>query len=88
MDKNTLNFVGLLDLDAYAHRVDGRLYQDALVLVAGDGQRGQQDLGGAASLDLGDIVALGDLRGEVGEVQRGGDAGSDCGQVRAEGLRL
>lgn len=88
MNQDILNLVSLLDLDAYAHRVDGRLDQDALVLVPGDGQRGEEDLGRAARLDLGDIVALGDLGGEIGEVQRGGHAGSDCGQVRAEGLRL
>ena len=28
-----LNLVGLFDLDAYAHRVDGRLDENALILV-------------------------------------------------------
>lgn len=36
MAENTLDLVGLLDLDAQANRVDGGLNEHALVLVAGD----------------------------------------------------
>lgn len=52
VDQDALNLVGLFDLDANAHGVDGRLDQDALVLVAGDGQGGQQDFGRTARLDF------------------------------------
>lgn len=52
MDQDILNLVGLLDLDADAHGVDGRLDENALVFVAGDRQGCQQDLRGAARFDF------------------------------------
>lgn len=86
--QDVLDLVGLLDLDADADRVDGGLDQDALVLVARNGQRRQEDLGGRLGLDLGDIVSLGRLGGEVGERQRGSQTASYALQVRPQGLRL
>lgn len=62
-----LDLIGLLDLDADAHRVYAGLDEDALVLVARNRQWREEDLGGGLGLDLGDIVALGVLGGEVGE---------------------
>lgn len=86
--KDMLNLVGLLDLDAYPHAVDRRLNVDLLVLIAGDGERVQDDLGGAGGFDLGHVVALRSLRGEVGEGQRGGERGAHALQVGPEGLGL
>jgi hypothetical protein len=38
VDKNVLDFVGLLDFDAYADAVDTRLNKDLLMLVSGHRQ--------------------------------------------------
>lgn len=65
VDENVLNLVCLLDLDADADRVDARLDEDALVFVARNRQRSEEDFGRGAGLDLGDIVPLGRLRGEI-----------------------
>jgi hypothetical protein len=43
MDKDILDLVCLLDLDADADAVDARLNEDLLVLISGDGQRIQKD---------------------------------------------
>lgn len=86
--QDVLDLVGLLDLDADAHRVDGRLDEHALVLVTGDGKRGQQDFWARPGLDLGDIVTLGGLGCEVGQAQGGGQTAADSLEVRSEGLRL
>lgn len=88
VDQDVLDLVGLLDLDADAHGVDGRLDEDALVLVAGDGEGRQQYLGAGAGLDFRDVVPLGGLRGKVGQAQRGGQTASHRRQVRLERLRL
>lgn len=61
VDQDMLNLVGLLDLDADAHRVYARLDEDALVLVARNRQRCEEDLGRGLGLDLGGIVTLGTL---------------------------
>lgn len=84
VDEQVLNLVGLLDLDADADRVDARLDQDSLVLVAGNGQGREQHLGGGLGLDLGDIVALSGLGGEVGERQGGNQAASYALEVRPQ----
>jgi hypothetical protein len=39
VDKDVLNLVGLLDLDAYSHTVDRRLDVHSFVLVTGHGKR-------------------------------------------------
>lgn len=88
VDEDVLNLVGLLDLDADAHRVDARLDEDPLVLVAGHRQGRQEDLGRCLGLDLGDIVPLGRLGGKVGERQRGRQAAPNALQVRPKRLRL
>lgn len=88
MDQNTLDLVGLLDLNADANAVDARLDEDLLVLVARNDQRGQQDLGRRLGLDLGDIVSFGRLGGEVGEAEGRRDRAPHALEVRAEGLGL
>lgn len=67
VDQDMLDFVRLLDLDAYPHAVDARLDEHPLVLVASNGQRREEDFRGCPGLDLRDIVTLSALRGEVGE---------------------
>lgn len=84
VDQDVLNLVGLLDLDADADRVDAGLDQDALVLVARNGQGLQEDLGGRLGLNLGDIVSLGRLGGKVGQGEGGGQAAAYTLQVRSE----
>ena len=88
VDQYALNLIRLLDLDAHAHRVDTGLDQDTLILVAGDGQRCKQNLGGGLGFDLWDIVTFGGLGGKVGERERSCQAASDALEVRTEGLRL
>ena len=88
MDKDLLDFVGLLDFDADADAVDARLDEDTLILVARNGQRGQEDLGRCASLNLGDIVSLSSLGSEVGEAEGGRETAAHSLEVGAEGLRL
>lgn len=86
--KDVLDFVGLLDLDAYSDRVDARLDEDPLVFVARNRQRRQEDLGRRLGLNLGDIVSLGRLRRKVGEGQSRRQAAADALEVGTEGLRL
>lgn len=86
--QDVLDLVGLLDLQAYADRVDAGLDEDSLVFVSGDGQRGEEDLGGGLGLDLRDIVSLGRLGCEVGERQRSSQAATHALQVRSQRLRL
>lgn len=88
VDKDLLDFVGLLDFDADADAVDARLDEDTLILVARNGQRGQEDLGRCASLNLGDIVSLSSLGSEVGEAEGGRETAAHSLEVGAEGLRL
>ena len=83
-----LDLVRLLDLDGDSDAVDRGLDQDPLVLVAGHHQGGQHDLGGGRGLDLGDIVALGCLGGEIGEAEGGRERAADALEVGAERLRL
>ena len=66
VDQDVLDFVGLLDLDANAHTVDAGLDKDSLVLVSGNDEGVQQNLGGGLGFDLWDIVSFGGLGGEVG----------------------
>lgn len=84
VDQDVLNLVGLLDLYGHPDRVDGRLDEHPLVLVTGDRQGRQQHLGGALGLDLGDVVSLGCLGGEVAEGEACRQAASDCLEVGAE----
>lgn len=86
MDQYILDFIGLLDLDAYSYRVYRGLDEDTLVLVASDGQGCEQDLRRRLGLDLGDIVALRGLRREVGETEGGSQTASDALKVWAKGL--
>lgn len=79
-----LNLVGLFDLDADSYAVDAGLDQDALVLVARNGQWCQQHLGRRPRLDLGNIMAFGGLRCKVGETEGGRQAAADRLEVWAE----
>ena len=56
MHQDVLYLVCLLDLDANSYAINARLDQDFLVLIAGDGERIEEDLGGAGSFNLGNIV--------------------------------
>jgi len=67
VDEDILDLVCLLDLDGDTDRVDGRLDEHPLMLVAGDGERVQQHLRGFAGFDLGNVVAFRCLRGKVAE---------------------
>jgi hypothetical protein len=58
VDKNSLNLVCLLDLDADAHTVDTRLDEDLLILVTCDDQGVQKNFGRRLGLYLGYIVPL------------------------------
>ena len=86
MDKYGLDLVGLLDLDADAHAVDGWLDEHTLVLVAGDGQGRQEHLRTCLGFDFGHVVALGRLAGKVREAERRGQGRPDGLEVWAEGL--
>jgi hypothetical protein len=88
VDQDVLNLVCLLDLDAYSYTVDTGLDQDALVLVARDGEGVEDDFRRRCGLDLRYIVSFRGLRGEVGERDGGREGGAHALQVRAEGLRL
>lgn len=66
VDQDMLNLVCLLDSDADADAVDAGLDEDALVLIAGDGQRVEKNFGRGLGFDLGDIVTFRRLRSEVG----------------------
>ena len=66
-----LNLVRLLDLDADARAVDAGFDQYPFILVPRHRQRVQDKLGGAASLNLRDVVSFCSLRGEVGEGEGG-----------------
>jgi hypothetical protein len=63
-----LDLVRLLDLDTDADRVDARLDQDALVLIARYRQRAQHYLGRRLGFDFGNIMPFGGLRGKVRQV--------------------
>ena len=67
MNEDTLDLVGLLDADADTDAVDAGLDENTLVLVPGDGQGIQQNLGGGLSFNLGYIMTLGGLGGEIGQ---------------------
>lgn len=56
-----LNLVGLLDLNADPYAVDAGFDEDALVLVASNGEWCQQHLWRGAGLDLRYIVTFGGL---------------------------
>ena len=88
VDQDVLNLVRLLDLDGHADGVYAGLDEDPLVLVSGDRQGRQEDLGGRLGLDLGHVVPLGCLRGKVGERQRRRQAATDRLEVGAERLGL
>lgn len=88
VDQDVFDFVGLLDLDADAHTVDAGLDEDSLVLVSGNDQGVQQNLGGGLGFDLRDIVSFGGLGSEVGQAEGGCHAAPDTFEVGAEGLRL
>lgn len=83
-----LDLIGLLNLDGYPHGVDARLDQNTFVLVTGDGEGGQEDLGGGLGLNLGDIVTFGGLGSEVGEREGGRQTAPDGLEVGSQGLRL
>ena len=88
MHEDVLDLVGLLDADADAGAVDARLDQHALALIARHVQRVQGQLRGRPRLDLGHVVPLRRLGGEVGERERGGERGAHAGEVGAERLGL
>lgn len=88
MDQNVLNLVCLLDLDAYSYTVDTWLDVYTLILVSRHGERIQDDLRRARSLNFGDIVTLRGLRGKVGEGESGRERRAHALEVWAEGLGL
>ena len=88
MDQDVLDLVGLLDLDAYPYAVDAGLDEDPLILVAGDDNGVQENLGRGTGLDLGDIVSFGRLRREVGETKGGCQGAANSLEIRAERLGL
>lgn len=65
MHQYILNLVCLLDLDTDAYTVDAGLDQDLFILVSGHGQRVEEDFWGAGGFDLGDVMPLRSLGGEV-----------------------
>ena len=67
-----LDLVGLLDFYAKPYAVDTRLNEYALVFISGYSQRIKEELGRCGSFNLGYIVALRHLRGEVREGEGGG----------------
>lgn len=83
--ENFLDFVGLLDGDADPDGVDARLDQDALLFVARNDDRIEEEFLAAPHLDLGFIVSLDDLRREVDETHRGGQCVPHSGQIGLEG---
>lgn len=67
MYENVLNLICLLYPYADSHTIDGRLNKYALFLISGNGKWVQQHFGGGLGFDLGNIVSLGGLGGEVGQ---------------------
>jgi len=86
--QNILNLVRLLDADANSDRIDARLHQHALILIARYRQWRQQHLGRSLCLDLGYIVALRRLRRKVRQAQRRRQRAADRLEVGPEGLGL
>ena len=84
VDKDMLNLVGLLDLDGHADGVYTGFDEDPLVLVSGNGQGRQENLRGRLGFNLGHVVSLGCLGGEIGQRQRRCQAAPDCLEVGAE----
>lgn len=81
-----LNLVGLLHGDAHAHRVNGRLDQHLLPLVARHDDGREHQLLAGTDLHLRLVVPLHHLRGEVLQAHRrrqrvshGGQVGLQCG---------
>ena len=58
VDQNVFDLICLLDLDAYAHAVDAGLDEDALVLVARNGEGVQDYFGRRRGFDFGHIVSF------------------------------
>ena len=70
MDQNMLNFIRLLDLDAYAHAVDAWLDKDPLILVSRNGERIQKNFRRCLRFNLRNIVPFGRLGCEIGQAER------------------
>lgn len=79
-----LNLVCLLDLDANTDGVDAGLDEDSLVLVSRNRQWGKEDFGRCLGFDLGNIMSLSCLRGEVGQGKRSSQAATHTLQVRPQ----
>ena len=84
VDQDVFDLVCLLDPDADADAVDTGLDEDTLVLIAGDGQRVQEDFGRGLGFDLWDIMAFGSLGCEVGQRHGGRQRRPHALQVWAE----
>jgi len=83
MHQDILNLIRLLDLNADAHAIDGRLDEHAFVLVARDGQGVQEDFRGGLGFDFGYVVPFGGLGCKIGEAEGGGEGGPHALEVRS-----
>ena len=81
MHQDPLNLVCLLNPDADSYAVHARLDEHALLSIAADSERVEEQFGAGSSLDFRDIVAFGGLGGEVGEGEGGCEGGADGGEV-------
>ena len=79
--QNVLNLIRLLDLDAHPSAVHTGLDEHLLVLVSGDCERVEEDLGRAGGFNFGDIMPLGGLRGKIREGEGGCEGGADALEV-------
>lgn len=68
--QDMLDLICLLDPNAHTHAVDRWLNEDLLVLVAGDCEWIEQHFWGRCGFDLGNIMSLGGLGGEICKGER------------------
>jgi hypothetical protein len=71
MHQYVFDLVGLFYPDAYAHTVDAGFNEHLLIFIPRHREGVQEHLWGARGFDLGNIVSLGSLRGEIGEGEGG-----------------
>ena len=69
-------------------RVDTRLDQDSLLFVPGDNDRIEEELLGLPDFDLGLVVSLHLLAGEVLQTHRGLQSPLDAQKIGLKGCRL
>ena len=86
--QDLLDLVGLLHGDRHSDGVHGRLYQATLLRGSADGYGVEEELLAGAGLDLGLVVPLDCLGGEVADADGSVEGGTDAVQVGAEGVGL